>query len=134
MWSVFFISFSFLCVLLCVITLWVPCCDIRYDFSMNRMFGSSLPPVVWTHVLFTLFVLCLRIVVSNTYWVVFFFVLCILYGQFLWIFHFWLPLRYYIVFIFKMILFSRMFLWIHIFCLLKQIRYVFILKTKRNEY
>ena len=122
------------CVLLCVITLWVPCCDVPYDFSMKRMFGSSLPPVVWrwSHVLFTLFVLCLPIVVSNTYCVVFFFVLCILYCQFLWIFLIWLPLRYYLVFIFKMILFSRMFFWIHIFYLLKQITYVFILKTKRN--
>ena len=48
----------FLCVLLCVIPLWVPCCHVRYDFSMKRMFGSFLPPVVWrwTHVLFTLFV------------------------------------------------------------------------------
>jgi hypothetical protein len=34
------------------------CCDVRYDFRMETMFGSSLPPVVArrTHVLFTLFV------------------------------------------------------------------------------
>ena len=35
------------------------CCDVRYDFRIERMFGSSLPPVVCrrAHVLFTLFML-----------------------------------------------------------------------------
>jgi hypothetical protein len=32
--------------LLCVFTLRVPCCDVRYDFRIQTMFGSSLPPVV----------------------------------------------------------------------------------------
>ena len=45
---------------------------------------------------------CLRIVVPNTYCVVFFvlfyFVLCTPYCQFLWIVHFWLPLRYSLTF------------------------------------
>ena len=41
-------SFS-LCV--CVVLLWVftflnQCCDVRYDFRIKTMFGSSLPPVV----------------------------------------------------------------------------------------
>ena len=36
----------------------VPFYDIRYDFHIKTMFGSSLPPVVCrrAHVLFTLFV------------------------------------------------------------------------------
>ena len=40
-------------------------------------------------------------IVSNTYCVVFlfFFVLCTLCCQFLWVVHFWLPLRYYLMFI-----------------------------------
>ena len=35
------------------------CCDVRYDFRIKTMLGSSLPPVVYwrNHVLFTLFVL-----------------------------------------------------------------------------
>jgi hypothetical protein len=34
------------------------CCDVRYDFRVKTMFGSSLPPVVCrrAHLLFTLFV------------------------------------------------------------------------------
>ena len=34
------------------------CCDVRYDFHIKTMFGSSLPPVVCrrAHVLSTLFV------------------------------------------------------------------------------
>jgi hypothetical protein len=36
----------------------VPCCDVLYDFRINTMFGSSLPPVVYmrARVLLTLFV------------------------------------------------------------------------------
>ena len=43
-------------ILLCVFTCWVPCCDVSYDFRIETMFGSSLPPVVCrrAHVLFTL--------------------------------------------------------------------------------
>jgi hypothetical protein len=49
---------------------------------------------------YTLFV-CLRIVVSNTCVVLlFFFFLCTLCYQFLWIVHFWLPLRYSLMFIY----------------------------------
>ena len=42
-------------VLLCVFTFRVLCCDVRYDFRMKTMFGSSLPPVVCrrAYVLFT---------------------------------------------------------------------------------
>jgi hypothetical protein len=46
-------------VLLCIFRYWVPCCDVRYDFLITTMFGSSLLSVVCSraHVLFTL--LCL---------------------------------------------------------------------------
>ena len=49
-------SFQF-CVLY-IFTLWIPCCDVRYDFHIKTMFGSSLPLVVCrrSHILFTLFV------------------------------------------------------------------------------
>ena len=53
------------------------CCDVRYDFRIKAMLSSSLPPVVcrrgWAHVLFTLFVVCLCVVVYSTYCVVFLF-------------------------------------------------------------
>jgi hypothetical protein len=42
---------------------------------------------------FTSSCVCLRIVVSNTFFVVFFFVLCTLCCQFLWIVHFWLSVK-----------------------------------------
>ena len=48
-------SFIVFCVvLLCVFRFWVPCCDVRYNFHIKTMFGSSLPPVVCSkaHVLF----------------------------------------------------------------------------------
>jgi len=38
--------FTFCVVLLCAFTFWVSCCDVRYDFRMESMYGSSLPPVV----------------------------------------------------------------------------------------
>jgi hypothetical protein len=64
------------------------------------MFDSSLPPVVCrnAHVLFTLFV-CLHIMVSNTYCVVFLFCFSSSCCQFLRIVHFWLFLRYSLKFI-----------------------------------
>jgi hypothetical protein len=48
----------FCVILLCVLTFFVPCCDVCYDFHIKTMFGSSLLPVVCrrAHVLFTLFV------------------------------------------------------------------------------
>ena len=36
----------FCVLLLCVLTFLIPCCDVRYDFRIVTMFGSSLPPVV----------------------------------------------------------------------------------------
>ena len=58
-WLIRYSSLSFCVVLLCVFTFWVLCCDVRYNFRIKTMFGSSLPPVVCrrAHVLCTLFVL-----------------------------------------------------------------------------
>ena len=54
---VFSVIFSVFCVvLLCVLTFWVPCCDVRYNFCIKSMLGLSLPPVV-----------CGRVHVSLTY-------------------------------------------------------------------
>ena len=55
---VLFIFSDFSVILLDVFMFWVPCCDVRYDFRIKTMFGSSLPPVVCRRdcVLFTLFV------------------------------------------------------------------------------
>jgi hypothetical protein len=33
-------------ILLCIFTFLVPCCDVRYEFRIKTMFGSSLPLVV----------------------------------------------------------------------------------------
>ena len=44
--SVLLIFLVFCVVVLCVFTYWVPCSDLRYDFQIKTMFGSSLPPVV----------------------------------------------------------------------------------------
>ena len=41
-------SFWFLCCL--IMCLWVPCCEVRYDFHIITMFGSSLHPVFCTRV------------------------------------------------------------------------------------
>jgi hypothetical protein len=48
--------FGFLCCL--IMCFYVPRCDVRYDFRIKTMLGSSLPPVVCrrAHVLFVLFV------------------------------------------------------------------------------
>jgi len=59
--------FVFVCVKWCtnlfffvlyVFTFLVPCCDVRHDFSIKTMSGSSLPPIVCmrARVLFMLFV------------------------------------------------------------------------------
>jgi hypothetical protein len=54
----------------------VPCCDVRDDFLIKRMFGSSLPQVVCRgggSLIYAMCV-CLRILLSDTYCVVFFLV------------------------------------------------------------
>jgi hypothetical protein len=81
------IFFVFCVVLLSVFTFRVPCYNFRYDVRIKTMFGSSLSPAVckMAHVLCTLFayngvqniVCCILFI--------FFFVLCTLCCQFLWI-------------------------------------------------
>jgi len=94
--------FQFSCVvLLCVFTFWVSFCDIRYDFCIKRCSVSFSPPGVCkgARVLFTLFVFaCSYWCPTHTFvlycvFVLFFFVLCALWCQCLWIVHYWLPLR-----------------------------------------
>ena len=48
----------FCCVLVYVFTFWVRCCDVRYDYRIKTMFGSSLSPAVCrrAHALFILLV------------------------------------------------------------------------------
>ena len=82
-------------------TFWVPCCDVRYDFRIKAMFGSSLSPFVCkrAHILFTLFVFaCVK-------WWPTHIVLCLIvclrlvYPMLLRSFvHFWLSLRYFLTF------------------------------------
>ena len=81
----------------------VPCCDVRYDFHIKTMFGSSLSPVVCRriHILTTLFVR-MRIVGYNTlcclcFLCVFFLRLCC---QFLFIVDSGLLLRFSLTFIY----------------------------------
>ena len=67
-----------------VSTCWVPWCDVRYHFRIKTMLGSSLPPpvvcmFVWGSSLFYAMSVCLRIVMSNTYCIVFLLVLCFVY-------------------------------------------------------
>ena len=62
----------------------VPCCDVRYDFYIKTMFGSSLPPIVCrrAHVLFTLFVFahsCVQHILCCVFFVLFAFVMCLVY-------------------------------------------------------
>jgi hypothetical protein len=70
--TIFTLFFSLICicecVILCVFTFGVPCCDVRDDFLMRTMFGSSLPPVVcrMSRVLFTLFVCVLKLLYMIT--------------------------------------------------------------------
>ena len=68
MGSVLLIFKVFCVVLLCVFMFRVPCCDVRYDFSIITMFGSSLPPVLSLYkivrssviLLLPLFIVCRR--------------------------------------------------------------------------
>ena len=71
------------------------CCDVRYDFRIKR-YANRLYFQLFVGGLIS-YLRYFRIVVSNTYCVVFLFcfsssfVPCY---QFPWIFHFWLPIRY----------------------------------------
>ena len=83
MGSMLLIFLVFCVVLLCVLTSWAPCCGVRSDFRKKRCS---------VHFYLQLFAICVcfRKVVSSTYCVVFlfFFLLCSLSCQFLWIVHF----------------------------------------------
>ena len=96
---------SSICVILVILVLYyyvftflVQRCDVRYDFLIKRCSVRLYHPVVCNraHVLFMLFVfVCVFSGVQHILCcVVFFFILCTLCCQFLWIVHFWLPLRY----------------------------------------
>jgi hypothetical protein len=92
--------FSFCVVLLCVFTFWVPCCDVRYDFRIKIMFGSSLPAVVCrkARVLFTLFAFASYNGIQHIWgcaFALFVFVLLSVSMDC----PFWLPLRYSLTFI-----------------------------------
>ena len=87
--KLFFIFLDFCVVLLCVFTFWVPCCDVRYNFRIETMIGSSLPPGLMSYLRYlSLFVYSgvQHILCCVFGW--FFFVLCTLCCQFLWIVHF----------------------------------------------
>ena len=45
--SVLLIYLVFYVVLLLVVTFWVPCCDVHYDFCIKSLFDSSLPPALF---------------------------------------------------------------------------------------
>ena len=87
-------SLTFFCVvLLCAFTFWLPSFDVRYDFGIKTMFGSSLLPVVCRGFMFYLRYLCLiaHSGVQHILCCAFclcFFVLCTLCCQFLWIVRF----------------------------------------------
>jgi hypothetical protein len=96
--SVLLIILVFYAVLLCVFTFGVPCCDVRYDFRIQwcsvRLFPSRR-----AHCLIYVIFVCLRIMVSNTFCVLFLICLSSSCCKFLWIDHVWRSLRYYITFI-----------------------------------
>jgi len=68
-----------------VFTFWVPCCDVRYDFFINTMFGSSLYLQLFAlwflRVVEFLMrsVLFIILVFSVVFFVLFVFVLCLVY-------------------------------------------------------
>ena len=88
--------FSFLCCpIMCFYVLSSVFCDVRYDFRIQMVFGSSLPPVVCRRdqILFARFaysgvqhILCCDFVFPRLVYP-----MCC---QFLWIVHFWLLLQY----------------------------------------
>jgi hypothetical protein len=87
---------------------WVPCWDVRYVYLMRTMFGSSLPPVVCgCACLLRFWWLIVHSGIQHIFccvFVLFFFVLCTLCCQILWIVHCWFPLRCSLAFIVARIL------------------------------
>ena len=94
-----FVLFIFLVicvVLLCVFTVFLPCCDGRYDFRIKRFSVRIYLQLFVGGLMSYLRYLCLFAHSGVQHilccvFVLFFFVLCILCCQFLWIVYFWLP-------------------------------------------
>jgi len=90
-------------ILLCVVTFWVPCWDVR-TISVYKRCSVRLYPRLYVGGLMS----CLRYLCLLAYscdlrilccvFVLFYFVLCTLCRQFLWIVHFWLAIRYSLMF------------------------------------
>ena len=90
--------FSVLCCPIMCIYILSSVCDVRDDFRIQTMFGSSLPPVVGELMSYLLY-LCLLAHRGVQYilccvFVLFVFVLCTLCYKFHWNVHFCLTLRY----------------------------------------
>jgi len=70
-----------------LLVFWIPCCDVHYDFCIKIMLSSSLSPVLCrrVHVLFTLYVF---VYILFCVFDLYFFVLCALWCQYLWVIHF----------------------------------------------
>jgi hypothetical protein len=90
-------------------------CYVRYDCRIKTMFCSSLSPGSCL-----IYVICvsLRIMVSNTYCVVFLFclssscIVCAQCCQYLWIVHSWLLIRFSLTYIYKLFYQWNTFIWI----------------------
>ena len=87
---------------LCIFTLRVQCCDVSYDFCKKAFVFTS--GCLYEGACLYLRYLCLLVYngvqhILCVCFVLFFFVLCILLCQFLWIVPFWLPLRFSLTFI-----------------------------------
>ena len=99
--SVLLFILVFCCPIMCLYVLSsVLCCPLRFPHKRNDRFVLTSSCLQQVSSLIYVFSVCLLIAVSNTYCVVlcfclFVFILCTLCCQFLWIVHFWLPLRYY---------------------------------------
>ena len=91
--SVLLIVLVFCVVLLCVFAFWVPCCDVHYDFAWKRCSIRLYLQLFVGELMFYLRYSCLIAYsdVQHTIccdFALFFFVLCTLCCQFLWIFPF----------------------------------------------
>ena len=71
--SVLLIFLVFCVVLLCVFTFWVPCCDVRFRIKNYVRFVFTSSCLYDGSCLIYVLCVCLRIVVSNTYCLVFLF-------------------------------------------------------------
>jgi hypothetical protein len=94
-----FIFLVFCVVLSCVFTFWVRCCDVRYDFRIKRCSVRLYIRLFVGGIMSYLRYLCL-FTHSGVQHILCCFLFCfvclrlVLCWQFLWIVHFWLPLRY----------------------------------------